>query len=383
MRFLHTADWHLGRIFHGTHLTEDQAVVLDQLVQLAKESRLDALLVSGDIFDRAVPPPDAVSLLDDVLSRLVLDVRVPVILIAGNHDSPDRLHFGSRLLAGQGLHVVGRVDPTVPALTLGDSAGPVDFFPIPFAEPGVVRDRIGEPGIQDHGSAMQCLVERFRSKAPTHRRSVAVAHTFIAGSESSESERPLSVGGIDTVDASVFAGFHYVALGHLHRPQGRPESPLQYAGSLLKYSFSEADQPKSVNIVEMDAHGTCRVERIPLIPARDVRRLEGTFDEFLRTGPNLSFRNDYLQVTLLDREPILDAMGRLRNVFPNLLHIERPHLNPQGDPAGPGKDHRTLNDSDLFATFFSQMTGEPLSEAEAVAFQEVVEQIRMEEREAD
>jgi exonuclease SbcD len=384
MRFLHTADWHLGRIFHQVHLTEDQAYVLEQVVDAAKEYRPDAVLVAGDVYDRAVPPPEAVELLDDVLSRLVLDVGVPVVLIAGNHDSPSRLAFGSRLLAGRGLHVIGDLAPVPRPLVLFDDAGPAHVVALPYAEPSRVRDRLGEAAAEahDHDAAMRILTGRIRESLPRDVRAVLVAHAFVAGGTASESERPLSVGGAEEVDPSAFEGFHYVALGHLHRPQTMNTDRIRYSGSLLKYSFSETDHAKSITLVELDGAGACRTERVALTPRRDVRRIEGLLDDLLRgPGPGEN-PEDYLLVTLLDKGPRLDPMGRLREVYPNALHIERSFGMPEA--AGPGAhvDHRGMSDTDLFATFFHEVTGEALSAVERRAFESQVESLRSEDREA-
>jgi len=275
MRFVHTADWHLGRILHGVHLTEDQAYVLDELIEIVRDARPDVVIVAGDIYDRAVPPQDAVSLLDDVLSRLVAKVGVPVVLIAGNHDSPERLSFGARLLANSNLHVFGPLLPEYRPVVLEDNYGPVNIYAIPFAEPPVVREKIGGNDIRDHDSALRQILQHIRAKQPTDRRSILVVHAAVVGGKTSDSERPLSIGGSETVDPAIFEGFDYVALGHLHQPQSSGEDHIQYSGSILKYSFSEASHRKSVTIVEMDATGKCAIERIVLSPRRDVRRIKG------------------------------------------------------------------------------------------------------------
>jgi len=382
MRLLHTADWHLGRIFHGVHLTQDQAHLLDQVVDLAREARVDVVLVCGDIYDRAIPPPDAVALLDDVLSRLVLDLRLPVILIGGNHDSPQRIGFASRLLRRQGLHAAGLAAREPGPITLNDRHGSVVFHPLPYAEPAAVRELLGreEATLSDHDSAMEARLQLLRTG--TGSRTVLLAHGVVLGGEASESERPLATGDAGNIDPARFEGFDYVALGHLHRPQTVVPGRIDYAGSLYKYSFAEANQVKSVNLVEMDGRGRCRVERVPLTPRLDVRRIEGTLDQLLRApvdGPN---RHDYLMAALLDREPVLDAMGRLHAVYPNMLHIERPRMLPVEDLRPGAPDARRLSEIDLFAAFYAQVTGEQLGQSESSAFARVVDSLRRREREA-
>ena len=383
MRFIHTADWHLGRILYQVHLTPDQAHVLDQLETLIRESRVDAVLISGDVYDRAVPPPDAVSLLDDFLSRLVLGLKVPVVLIAGNHDSPERLGFGARLHAAGGLHLAGKVLANPLAVEFHDRSGPIRVYALPYAEPAFVRERLGSEEIRDHDSATTALLDRIRALHPAGVRSILTAHVFVAGGEESESERHLTVGGAGTVSPARFEGFHYAALGHLHRPQSTAGDRLHYSGSLLKYSFSEAQQPKSVHVVEMDPDGNCAVERIALTPRRDVRCIRGTLKELLGGPACGESREDYIMATLTDVEPVLDAMGKLSTVYPNLLHVERTYLSSGGESGSAGADRRRLSDADLFHAFFSQVTGEELSQEGEKTFAETVDALRRADREAD
>ena len=367
MRFLHTADWHLGRLLHGVSLIEDQAHALDELVALARDCRPDAVLISGDVYDRAVPPTEAVALLDDTLCRLLLDLRLPVVVIAGNHDSPYRLGFAARLLSAVGLHVIGEPRAAPAPFVLDDRHGAVEVFCLPYAEPAVVRERLGlDDGVRDHDGAMRAQI---RALPRDHgRRAVLLGHAFVVGGAECESERPLSVGGAGTVGADCFDGFAYVALGHLHRPQVFAGGRVRYCGSLLKYSFSEAEHAKSVSLVEIDRDGATAVEEVALTTRRDLRRLRGTLDELLR-GPRC---DDYLAVELDDRGALLDPMNRLREVYPCLLRIERPLYAPAAPPRGPGGDAAERRDTaGLFEDFFEQVTGAPASAEELAAFAEV------------
>jgi exonuclease SbcD len=381
MRFVHTADWHLGRIFFGVHLTEDQAHVLDQVIDLVKSSGAAALVVAGDVFDRAVPPPEAVDLLDDVLSRLALDVGVPVILIAGNHDSPQRLQFGSRLLRSRQLHIFGGLSNVLGMVTLEDDAGPVEFHALPYAEPPVVRECFADEEVIDHSTAMRRCIRAARSAEGGGRRRVLIAHAFVQGGSGCESERPLTVGGAGTVEASCFDGFQYVALGHLHDPQEFSDGRVRYSGSLLRYSFTEGEK-KVAKVVEIDAAGRCSVEAVPLVPRRQIRCITGTLEEILRGPEDGRGRDDYLQVTLLDRGALLDSMGRIRQVYPNALHQERPFLHDAGETGATRFDHTKMTDAELFADFFRQVTGEPLDESRAAAFATVIDAMHRREREA-
>ncbi|NQU45419.1 exonuclease SbcCD subunit D [bacterium] len=380
MRLVHTADWHLGRIFHGVHLTDDQAILLDHFIELVRDAKPDLVLITGDIYDRSVPPPDAVRLLDETLTRLVVDLKVPVGLLAGNHDSPERLQFGWRLLKEHGLHVAGVVQSTPVGLTIQDKHGPVQVFLLPYAEPALVRDRLRAEDVREHDSAMGRMIECVaRTKAG---RSILAAHAFVQGGEESESERPLSIGGAGLVEAARFDGFNYVALGHLHRPQKVEGDVIQYAGSLFPYSFQEAAHVKSVNVVEIDAAGKVEVERIALSGKRRVRCIEGMLEEILKGPENGESRDDYLKVTLLDDKAVYDALGRIREIYPNVLHIERPFFAPVEQTAASRGDHRQQTDLDLFGDFFEQVMERPLNEAERETFVRVADRLRQAEREA-
>lgn len=374
MRFLHTSDWHLGRIFHGVHLTDDQAYLLDQFIDCVRETRPDAIVIAGDIYDRAVPPTEAIELLDDTLSRIILDYHVPVFLIAGNHDSPERLGFGNKLLARQGLHVAGTLTGRPEPIGLEDEFGPVYFVPLTYAEPAIVRERLNEPDALDHEHALKSMIRHALAQIPENTRKVAIAHAFIAGGSATDSERPLSVGGSGMVNAKIFEPFHYTALGHLHNSQKTGAEHIRYPGSLMKYSFAEATQSKGINLVELNAQGEVSIEALTLSPRRDVRILEGYFQEILKNAASLGNHDDYLQVVLKDTDPILDAMGQLRSEFPNVLAIERPHFSA-ASVSGPTADHRKLSEKQLFSSFFEQMTGQALTEEQEAEFSGILEEV--------
>ncbi|HZH28273.1 MAG TPA: exonuclease SbcCD subunit D [Azospirillaceae bacterium] len=378
MRILHTADWHLGRTLFEAKLLDDQAYALDRLLEMVAETRPDAVVVAGDLFDRPVPPADAVRLLDETFRRIVLGHGIPVVAIAGNHDSAERIDFGASLLSAGNLHIRGLAALDCAPVVLADVHGPVHLHPVPYAEPVAVRALLGaEPSgqarIDCHDAAMDALCDRIRAARPAGVRSVLVAHPFVAGGLESESERPLAhVGGASAVRPATLAGFDYVALGHLHRPQtigSGAGAAIRYSGSLLKYSPSEIGHAKSVSLVELGAPGTPpRIEEMPLVPRRDLRRIEGRLQDLLDTPPPGN-REDYLVVRLTDRGPVFDAMAKLRQVYPNALTIER--LDPQAAPGTSGvsrTDHRRQEPLDLFAAFWSEAMGEELGPAERQAF---------------
>ena len=381
-RFLHTADWHLGRILYGASLEEDQAWALDRLVELAREVRPDAVVVAGDVYDRAVPSREAVALLDDVLARLVHGLGIPVLLIAGNHDSPERLGFASGLLGKAGLHVAGPLSVTPASVLLGSGREAVRFWLLPYSDPISTRGVLGVDDVHDHESAVGACLAGIR--LASGERNVLVTHHFVTGGVTSESERLLSVGGSGAVAGSLFAAFDYVALGHLHRPQpaagGRV---LRYAGSLLKYSFDEATHEKSVAHVEL-AGAEVRVEELALGARRDVRRIQGLFDDLIAGAAADTRRDDYLEAILLDEGPVHDALGRLRTVYPNALLAARrlEEARPGALGAGIGAGGQTLTDDELFRRFFREVTGDELEGQLQEALGGLLEEFYRSEREA-
>jgi exonuclease SbcD len=361
MRILHTSDWHLGRQFHNLSLLDDQRLALAQIIDIIRTRQVDVVVVAGDIYDRSVPPATAVELLDATVHRICNELQVPLILLAGNHDGPQRLGFASRQLAGAGLHVAGPLwSVPQPILIKGDT-GEVAFYPIPYADPATVR-HVHDVEVSSHDEAMAYLLEQIRQDNDPTRPCVVIAHCYLAGGEVSESERPLSIGGADQVSPEYFKDFSYAALGHLHGPQFRGAQHIRYSGSPLKYSFSEERQRKSVTLVELDAAGNASIEQIPLAPRHDLRTLEGALDELLAAGRNDPQRDDYLLVRLTDTHAILDVMNKLRDVYPNVLHLERPGLMARGDGLEFSRERLKKGELAMFEDFFAQVNGGDLSE---------------------
>lgn len=366
MRFIHTSDWHLGRQLHGVSLLEDQRVILDQIAALAQQHDVDALIVAGDIYDRSVPPADAISLLDTFVQSM-LACNIKVILTAGNHDGAQRLSFAAQTLANQGLYIIGPLHIPITPITLTGkhSNTAVDFYPLPYADPQTVR-HVFDQDVSSHDVAISLLSQHCLEHAnsvATNNAKVAISHCFIDGGDESDSERPLSIGGADRVSPSHFLDFDYTALGHLHGRQYKGAEHIRYCGSILKYSFSETKQQKAVTLVDIDADGL-RHQQLELKPQRDLRIVEGSLQSILEAAPNDPNANDYLLARLSDTHAILDVMGKLREVYPNTLHVERPALQSlQGVKA----DRQILqqNEEDIVTRFFEQVNGNPLSAAQA------------------
>ena len=369
VRFIHTADWHLGRLFCGRHLTEDQSWLLDEFLKLVADSRVDAVVIAGDIYDRAVPPTEAVELFDEILSRLLLELRVKVFFIAGNHDSAQRLGFASRILTQQGLFVGAQLESGLEPVCLQDVYGPVYFQLYPYMEPAMVRAVFGQEKLMDFDAATGYVIGQGRSRIPAGARCVAIAHAFLAGGQSADSERPLMVGGSSNVSPAWFRGYTYTALGHLHSPQQAGAASVRYSGSLMKYSFSEAAQKKGVYVVDLDGAGNVQTDFLPLTPKRDLRRVSGYFDTILQDREAYPYSEDYMQIELLDTAPILDAQSRLRTVYPNFLDIRRTGLERSGELQLHGREYQNQSEQELFQSFFAEMTGEAMKDEEQKVLQ--------------
>lgn len=361
MRFIHTGDWHLGKLLRERPLTDDQRFTLGGLLRLAEEVEPDAVVVAGDVFDRAVAPTDAIRLLGDVLAGLTVELGVPVVVIAGNHDSATRLEYLSGLVSAMGLHVVGTVGGSPRGVPVtGKDGVDVVFWPLAYTDPETARGALGRSDIHTHEAVLQAQLDLVREAAGGGARHVVVAHAFVTGAQPSESERPLSVGGSGEVSRDVFDGFDYVALGHLHRPQ-RVTGSVRYAGSLLKYSFDEVDQRKSVGVVDIDASGAVSVVERELPVHRDLRRLAGSFDEVMERPDAADFADDYLEVVLTGTEPVIDPMQRLRAVYPNILSLRREAWLAE-TRARASLDVPSMSTRELFGEFFREATQQVLTE---------------------
>lgn len=372
MKIIHTSDWHIGRQFHNTSLLEDQRLVLNQLIGYIESEAVDALVIAGDIYDRSVPPAAAVELLDDVLNTLCTRMGVPVLLIPGNHDSNARLSFGARQLKHAGLHIFSDLSRiTEPTCLTGKSGVAVNFYGIPYNDPEQVRHRF-EVQVSTHDDAHGFLVEQIKQVYHPDEINVLLSHCFIDGAVESESERPLSIGGSDRVSFEPLLDFNYVALGHLHGPQFRGAQHIRYSGSILKYSFSEQHQNKGVTLVEFDAAGKPGIQLLPLTPKHNMRVIEGEIAQILKQGAGDPNAEDYLMVQLTDIHAILDAMGKLREVYPNVLHLEKTGIMSAGEKKAMNREKLKRGEAEMFRDFYSQTTGESLTEEQSAALDSVL-----------
>ena len=396
MRFLHTADWHLGRIFYGQYLTDDQAYVLEhQFFTILKEEKIDGILRAGDVFDRAVPPIEAIELWDSIITRLAMDYKVPLFVVSGNHDGAERLEVGRSMLGQSGIHIWGSPHHALQPFEFEGADGRVAICPMPFSEPRRIGDALGlnsseskpvDPDMTDdtlfsyvddkaqeavalnlhnYDQMYQAWSDYLYKQVPKQMRSIAISHAFVMGGEVGGSERTLSVGGSEQVSPHVFKNFHYTALGHLHGPQRMGADHIRYSGSPLKYSFDEHEQKKSFTIIDMDTNGKVDISTIPVEAKRDVVILEGYFEDLLNnTALQKKHKDDYVQARLLDTMPIMDGMAKLRQVYHRCMTIEL-----AGRIATPVADmgdavFKELNERELFNQFAETVWKNPLTERE-------------------
>ena len=375
MKLIHLSDLHLGKRVNDFPMLEDQAYILDRVLEIAGEERPDAVLIAGDVYDKTVPSAEAVALLDGFLVKLA-DRSLPVLLISGNHDSPERLAFANRLMEGRGVYIAPVYHGEVSPVTLEDDRGPVDFWLLPFLKPAHIRRFFPEEGVESFTDAMACAI-RHMPLDPA-RRNVLVTHQFVTGAARCESEE-VSVGGADNVDASVFAPFDYVALGHLHGPQNVGGERIRYCGTPLKYSFSEAGHQKSVTIVELGEKGSLEVRAVPLLPQRDMVELRGSFAQL--KSPEFYGQVDrdaYVRVILTDENDIYDAMGQLRPVYPNLMALDYDNLRTRSGAVVLEEADVKRDPLELFAEFYQQQNHQPMSEEQRRYLTELLETIQEE-----
>ena len=396
MRFLHTADWHLGRIFYGQYLTDDQTYVLEhQFFTILKEEKIDGILLAGDVFDRAVPPIEAIELWDSIITRLAMDYKMPLFVVSGNHDGAERLEVGRAMLGQSGIHIWGSPHHALRPFEFESSDGKVAICPMPFSEPRRISDALGFSknesklvdtdmtegslftyvdtneletdalNLHNYDQMYQAWSNYLRNQVPKGMRSIAISHAFVMGGEVGGSERTLSVGGSEQVSPHVFKDFHYTALGHLHGPQRMGADYIRYSGSPLKYSFDEHMQKKSFTIIDMDTNGKVDISTIPVEPKRDVVILEGYFEDLLNNKElQAKHKDDYVQARLLDTMPIMDGMAKLRQVYRCCMTIDL-----EGRVAAPMADmgdvvFKELNERELFNQFAETVWKNPLTERE-------------------
>lgn len=359
---MHLADLHLGKRVNGFSMMEDQEYILNRILEIMEEEKPDGLLIAGDVYDKTIPPAEAVRLMDDFLTAVAAK-HVPVFLISGNHDSAERVAFGHQLMQGSGIWISPVYDGTIRHHTLEDRWGEVNIYLIPFLRPSVVRSFFPDVEIEDYMDALRTIIEDLQ--VDTSRRNVVLAHQFVTAAgalpETCDSEQ-LSVGGLDRVDGSVFSPFDYTALGHLHGPQRVGSETIRYAGSPLKYSFSELHQKKSVTVAELRAKGETEIRQIPLQPRREMIELRGTFEEILEEARKKGeLQTDYYHMILTDETDVVDALSRLREYYPNIMLLDYDNRRTRSQKEVEQLDRvEERTPGELFAALYEQQNGQEM-----------------------
>ena len=374
MKLIHLSDIHLGKRVNEFSMLEDQAHILKKILAVVDEENPDGVLIAGDVYDKSVPSTEAVQLFDDFLVRLA-ERKLPVFIISGNHDSPERLSFANRLIDAVGIHLAPVYSGVVEPITLSDEYGPVNVYMLPFIKPAHVRGFFPDTEITGYSDAVAAAIGRMNIDKT--QRNVLITHQFVTGAQRSDSEE-LSVGGTDNIGAEVFCDFDYVALGHIHGPQNMDSGRIRYCGSPLKYSFSEAAQQKSVTVAELKEKGTLEIHTVPLIPRRDMVELKGSYQQLtLREFyENTTYQEDYTHITLTDEEDIPDAVAKLRTVYHNLMKLDYDNTRTRHSAAISGAENvETRSPIDLFAEFYELQNGLPMSDEQTELVASLIEKI--------
>ena len=373
MKFVHLSDLHLGKRVNEFSMIEDQAYILTKILGIIREERPDGVLIAGDIYDKSVPSVEAVSLFDDFLKQLSRQ-QTQVFIISGNHDSPERLEFASELIALSGIHIAPAYDGMVCPVSLEDSYGTVNVYMLPFIKPVHVRSAFPEEKAESYTEAVSAAIAHMDIREG--ERNILIAHQFVTGAARCESE-DISVGGLDNVDASVFDAFDYVALGHIHGPQQIGRESVRYCGTPLKYSFSEAKQCKSVTVAELKEKGNLGIRTVSLTPLRDLRELKGTYEELAnRKNYEGTSLEDYLHITLTDEEDIVDAVGKLRVIYPNLMKLDYDNRRTRENREITGGDEmEAKTPMELVREFYERQNNQPMNGKQEALVSRLMEKI--------
>ena len=373
MKLIHLSDLHIGKRVNEVSMIEDQEYILTQILQIIDEEKADAVLVAGDVYDKSVPSAEAVTLFDDFLCRLAVR-QLPVLIISGNHDSAERLSFANRLLEASGIHISPAYDGSIAPITLSDAHGDVNFWLLPFLKPAHVKRCFPDESIESYTDAVRVAVEKMQ--IDTGKRNILLTHQFVTGASTCESEE-ISVGGSDNVDASVFEGFDYVALGHIHGPQNIGSNRIRYCGTPLKYSFSEEHHHKSVTVVDLGTKGQLELQLRPLTPRHDLRSIRGNFaqitDKAFYEG---TATDDYLHIILTDEEDVPEAVGKLRLIYPNIMKLSYDNTRTRTNQIIDGAiDVQRKSPLQLFEELYELQNNQPMSAVQRSFTQELIESI--------
>ena len=373
MKFIHLSDLHLGKRLNGFSLLEDQAYILEQITEIVKNQQADALIIAGDVYDKAVPSAESVALFDSFLSEITT-ICPHIFIISGNHDSPERIAFGSHIMEKSGVHLSPVYDGNIVPTVLRDSYGDVNIYMLPFVKPANVRRFFPEISIESYTDAVKTAVDKM--EIDVNKRNILITHQFVTGASVCDSEEH-SVGGTDNVDGSVFEGFDYVALGHIHSPQNVGSERIRYCGTPLKYSFSECKHIKSVTVIELNEKNNFTVSSIPITPMRDLREIKGAYDELmLKSNYEGTNTDDYMHIILTDEEDIPDVLSRLRVVYHNIMKLSYDNRRTRNfQQIEADCDVSEKSPFQLFSEFYNKQNNQDMADEQEKYVKNLIERI--------
>ena len=376
MKLFHLSDLHIGKRVNEFSMIEDQKYILTQILYAADQEKPDGILISGDVYDRTIPTAEAVQVFDAFLTRLS-EQKIPAFIISGNHDSAERLAFGSSLMGKSGIYFSKVYDGTVEKIPMQDAYGTVWIYLLPFLRPSTIRHALPERAEEVQSAADAVRIALEQTKIDEKERNVLLAHQFVTGAKRCDAEE-LQVGDVDQIPAELFALFEYVALGHIHSPQKVGRETVRYCGAPLKYSFSEAGQEKSITVVELKEKGSVDLRTIPLKPLHDLRKIRGTY---LEVTAKSFYENrdceDYLQVTLTDEEDVPDGMAKLRTIYPNLMRLEYDYKRTRSNAEVRAAERvEEKSELELFEEFYELLNNEPMKEEQTEFVEKLIQDLK-------
>lgn len=373
MKIMHLSDLHIGKKVNEYSMLQDQIYILKEILQIIDDEKVETVIIAGDVYDRSLPPNEALELFDEFLYQLS-GRNVNVFVISGNHDSPERISYGGRMMTENKIFLSPVYDGNVKPITLNDDYGEVNFYLLPFIRPADIRRYFPDENIENYTDAVKVAIDNMN--VDFNERNILVTHQFVTGAELSESE-DIIVGGTDNVSGEVFDGFDYVALGHIHREQTVGKDNIRYCGTPLKYSFSEAKHIKSVTILDFNDKGNIEYSKIPLTPFRDMREIRGTYYELtLKSSYESTNTEDYLHITLTDEEDIPDAIGKLRSIYPNIMKLDYDNLRTRGSGTVDAIENiESKSPFELFAELFKQQNNQDMSEEQEEIMRNLIDKI--------
>ncbi len=381
MKILHTGDWHLGKVINEFSLLPDQKYILSKFFDIVSLEQPDVIIISGDIYDRSIPPKEAVELLNATLTRIIEEFSIPTLIVSGNHDSQERLSFGNKVLEHKKLYIEGVISSNIKKVILEDEFGNVNFYLLPYVHPVLIRNLLNDDSIHDHSDAFNALIKQIKDDFNPNERNVLINHNFIIYSneenELSESERSLSIGGTDFVDVTLIEDFDYVALGHLHRTQKVKKDNIRYSGSLLKYSFSEHDSDKGVVIVDLKQKGEFNYHFVKLTPLKDMKIIKGKLNDLVSPSYYKEINcEDYIFAILTDEDDLYDPISSLRAIYPNIMRIQRNNqiMNIESGTKANG-DFKKKSKTVLFKEFYNNIMSQELSENKLALIELIIDEV--------